>query len=363
MSDHGHDHHPDESAKDRTYLSLFVIAVGLAVAVGATIGASPPSTRTPPSPGKRGVVVLEPAAPSDPARVLYGTVVARGGALHVIGDRGERVVPRARVRHVETETDRLPAAYFERYPAAEHPLVGLEPTVAAPRTAAASRAEEGGCVVTGSGEVLVGRLTVDAAGITVRWPYGERSFAGSVWIPRDEVRWAEVGVDRPTEDYWRRFPTAPIDERYRRGQARPQATDRQEGAARVSDPLVAEAELAHSRGMWEQATHKWAQVYPARGFQTAHFRNLEMCAFKWFDASRSPALMQEHVDGLLAALDGLLDRPEVARIAANSLRDAINLAHASQRTKSARAYAEHLRALGGPYVTEAERFLDEATGH
>lgn len=349
MSDHDHGHHADESGKDRTYLSLFVLGVGLAAAMG--IGLASPMTRVVPTRrapelGKRGVVVLESPAPDTPAEVLYGTVLERGSALHVITPGGERVVPRARARAWEVETDQLGADYFARFPLDAFPLRGLETRAAAaePREEAAA-GETSGVVVLLSGDVLVGRLSVEGGSVTVRWPTGAGSF-GETRVPRRAVRWMKEGVDAPTEDYYRAFPNAPLDPRYRRATA-------------PGGRLQAEAELAHSRGQWDEATRKWAELYRIGG-AAAHLQNLETCAHRWFAGSlSSPEALQAHVDGLFSALEGLLDRPEAQRIAANSVYEAIRLSNDIAQLDAARAFARRLRELGPEYAARGEQILDE----
>lgn len=352
MSDHGHEH-PDESGKNRTYLSLFVVAVGLATAMG--IGLASPTARVVPARhapelGKRGVVVVEAPAPDAPATVLYGTVLERGAALHVITPTGERVVPRARARAWQVETDQLGADYFERFPLDAFPLQGLEPQPAAaePRAAAAAAGDTSGVVVLLSGEVLVGRLSVEGAFVTVRWPTGAGAL-GETRVPRRAVRWMKEGVDAPTDEYYRQFPNAPLDPRYRRAEA-------------PGGRLQAEAELAHSRGRWDEATRKWAELYRLSG-GAASRQNLETCAHRWFASSlHSPEALAAHVDGLFSALDGLLDRPEAQQIAANSVYEAIRLSLDIAQIDAARAYARRLRELGPEYAAEGERMLRDLEG-
>lgn len=123
MSEHG-DSHPDESGKNRAYLSVAVIVVAMAIAMG--VGQAAPTPRHPAAPGKTGVMVLDAPAGTE-AEVVYGTIVERGVAWKVISPSGVRLIPKARVREgaLQTETDRLGDAYYERYPVDAYPLKGL----------------------------------------------------------------------------------------------------------------------------------------------------------------------------------------------------------------------------------------------
>ena len=88
-----------------------------------------------------------------------------------------------------------------------------------------------GVVVLENGNVLVGELDpaeVTSEALVVRQPAGA---AGVIRVPREKVRWFDVDADAPTADYWRRFPTAPIDAVWEHTRPRPS-----EGEAEVELP-------------------------------------------------------------------------------------------------------------------------------
>lgn len=337
MSDH---ETPDESGTNRTWLSLFVVA--LALLLGAMAWNQGHAAPRPPSfqdVGPKGAVVLEGGQ-----GIVHGTVLLRGAGVVVIDDKGnEHAYPWSQVHYVEKSSTQLPPEALKGTPYAAQ-----EGSTPHPGALSHARMEEGGTVILKSGEVYVGRISVDSRTVTVRWPYKGRTAKGEVSFPRDQIRWYGFGVEGPTRAYWHEFPHERVV-----GYTNPL----------MHHPLLVEAEMAQNEGRWAEATRRWADLYKAEGFKRVHFLNLQTCAKNWIryagDIGASEAAARKLADVYLA---GLTSHPGVRDLLGSIYAQLAKICLECGRNKSVRELADRLEGLGGKWTQQGETLRQRLRG-
>jgi hypothetical protein len=346
---HGDDHGHGSANNGKVVAAIVILALVLLAAKAGLVvptaagGRSIESTRRPTTSGGRGIVVLQDgrvftgALRVDPATISIDTKDADGRETQVVVNRANAV------RYFDADHDTLTEEYWTKY--------GSE-RLQAGYTRGASG---GGIVVLTSGRVLVGRVTSDASNVTVRWPYGEQTFTGEVVVPRGEVRFLDPTHDALGDDYWRRYPDAPLDAAYRRAGTAPPRDDRSSSAQPVSPRT--RAELAQTRGDWEHAATDWAAVY-TESHATADLDNLLQCTGKFLDDQ----LQREDPDRAFNFVKDLLSPFSSVQIVRKNLGNLYQTAASfclvrrglPGKVEEAERWSETLRALGGEYVEVAD---------
>ncbi|MCO5170056.1 MAG: hypothetical protein M9894_27285 [Planctomycetes bacterium] len=324
--DHGHDVSGPVIAVI-VFLLLLLGAAWIGLRAPQAVGHDPrPAQDVPDAPA--GVVVL------DDGRSLIGPLLVEESVVTVRTIEGEVVVPRERVRWMRADGVMLTDDYWRHF--------GHLPVDAQP-------ARRGGIVVTDDGEVFVGHVVQDARGVTVRWPYGERTVTGEVTIPRDRVRWVDPTRDTLGDEYWRRFEGRPLDPRFRRPEAAPPArrpAEQQQGRTGGRSDRNA-ATLAQASGRWGDAARAWARVYGDTRAE-ADLKSLLHCARRHLEQGfqrRPPLPVADEVRALLEPFAG---QPAVRQALHATALDTASFYLSVHDLTQARRWTTALQGLGAP---------------
>lgn len=342
---HGHDGHAKPTSGPLVALIAFVLLLAGAVLIGfraphVSLGAGARASGGPLS-ERSGIVVL------DDGRVLLGSVTTRDRVVVVASaDAGEVLVPRSRVRWMRTDGGALTDEYWRQF---GHLPIDMK-----------HQRRGGGIVVIDTGDVFVGNVTQDATGVTVRWPYGSQTHTGEITIPRERVRFVDMGRDTLSEDYWRQHPDAPIDPKWRRGDVAPR-----QGAARPTPPpaprdRAATAKLALGQGRWEEATIAYAEIFAEHG-RDEDLRNLLKCAERFNELGYESNKPRETTTQVHALLTPFAHLPAVRTKLADMLFKTATLFQVRHDVAEVRRWARALEALGVEQRARVDALLQGAS--
>lgn len=344
---HSHGHHADDGHHHDTSSGKVVAVIALALLLGGAfaVGVRAPdgsapgrgAGSAPRGAGVTGVVVLDDGRPE------RGVIRERERSWVVRGAGGEVVIPKSRVRFVHRGGTTLPAEYWKQYGGAAH------------------RGGGGGIVVTHTGEVFVGRVTQDASGVIVAWPYRDKTFKGEITIPLDRVRWVDDENDTLTPEYWSTHGEQPIEGGHRPEQQeettpRQPDTREREGAALPSTTRDRRnaAVLAQSESRWSDAASAWARVY-ADSRMAGDLKNLLTCTDRMlatgFDSDQPK---MQRAQQLLSPLRTV---PVVREALAKAYLNAVGYHVVRKQVADARRWALALEALGGEHAQSGKECL------
>lgn len=276
---------------------------------------------------------------------LEGWSIEDRDAAVIVAHKGEQelLIPREKLREVSRGTAPRSA------PEPAHAAPRHQP--ASPRQDAADAApEQGGVLVLLTGRVIVGRVEQQGQTLVVRWPYKDVTWSGEMRIPLADVRWYDLHHDRPTADYYRRFPHERIDPGYEQGTEQHQQQELDERALRL------EAQAARLNAHWEDAARLWGELeqrWPAADKR----RQLVDCACALFreQGGLDPNVALTNLDRVLRPLTG---RPEALGDMADCFERLANAALDGNQLPLAAHMAGRLRALGPDFGPRADR-IDE----
>lgn len=336
MSDHAHS--AEEPEKDRTLMAVVVIGVALTLALGVwKDGQAAPNPAPNPKLMKErlgGVKVRFKKQAGARDEEFTCVVLERGAARHLLLPNGQEfVIPRSTEIEIVDGTGGSATAKQE---------IKNEKAKKAAKAKKRPTSQRGqGFVVNHEGEGFVGMLTITRDRILVSRGNGEE-----VSIPRSDVRWHKLGVNKPDMSYRRAFPNLPV-----KGYEAPSQ----------GNDLLSKAEIAFSDADWPEATRCYLQLVVKGERQES---NLRRAAYQWTGTGSQKAPSQDR-EQALNTLDVLFRphraaHPALTRIQGRAFQDMAEDCLRGNQRPAAVSFAKRLRALGSDFAPAAQKILDAA---